>query len=348
MGAKYRVLVIDDSALFRQILADIINSSPDLEVAASVGNPVEALELIKNEKFDIITLDVVMPKMDGLELLARIMEFKPLPVIMISSWTQASSQMGIRSLELGAVDIIAKPQTNYREGIRLLENEILTKLRTAVKAKVGKPSNRTPVSPGRVGKLLPKSQLSEGIIAIGASTGGTTAIGEIFKMLNPDLPGIVIIQHMPAMFTGAFAQTLDQNGAIRVKEAEDGEEITGGRALVAPGGKNLALVRLGQGYRVKLDQPVQNTLYTPSIDYTFLSIARLGKDAMGVVLTGMGDDGAKGLKAMRDQGSFTIAQDEKSSVVYGMPQKAVEFGGALKTVPLDRIAMEINQWGRMK
>lgn len=345
MGTKNRVLVIDDSALFRKILTDIINSSPDLEVAASLGNPVEALELIKNEKFDVVTLDVVMPKMDGLELLARIMEFKPLPVIMISSWTQVNSQIGIKSLELGAVDIIAKPQNNYQEGIRLLEKEILTKLRTAVRAKVGKPSAWTPASSVRVGEL-PQNLLSKRIIAIGASTGGTTAIGEIIKMLDPDLPGILIIQHMPAMFTGAFAQTLDQNGAIRVKEAEDGEEITGGKALVAPGGKNLALVRLGQGYRVKLGQPVNNTFYTPSIDYTFLSLARLGKEAMGVVLTGMGDDGAKGLKAMRDQGSFTIAQDEKSSVVYGMPQKAAELGGALKIVPLDRIAMEINQWGR--
>jgi two-component system chemotaxis response regulator CheB len=348
MRQKYRVIVIDDSALFRQILTEIINNSSDFEVAASMGNPVEALELLKTENFDVVTLDVVMPKMDGLEFLARLMEFKPTPVIMISSWTQASSQMGIKSLELGAVDIIAKPQTNYRDGIRLLESEIIAKLRIAVRAKVGKPSILSETPPFRAGELSANNELSDRIIAIGASTGGTTALGEIFKALERDLPGILVIQHMPAMFTGAFAKTLDEYGVIRAKEAEDGEEITAGKALVAPGGKSLALVRRGQGYQVKLEPPVNNTLYNPSIDYALTSVATLGEKAMGVILTGMGDDGAKGLKAMRDRGAFTIAQDEKSSVVYGMPQKAVEYGGALKVVPLDQIATEINQWGRMK
>lgn len=348
MKQKYRVLVIDDSALFRQILAEIINSSSDFEVAASMGNPIEALELLKTEKFDVVTLDVVMPKMDGLEFLARLMEFRPTPVVMISSWTQASSQMGIKSLELGAVDIIAKPQTNYRDGIRLLGSEIIAKLRIAVNAKVGKPIALSQASPFRTGGLSPKNELSDRIIAIGASTGGTTALGEIFKTLNPDLPGIVIIQHMPAMFTGAFAKTLDENGVIRTKEAEDGEDITTGKALVAPGGKSLTVVKRGQGYQIKLEPPVNNTFHNPSIDYAFTSIAPLGEKAMGVILTGMGDDGAKGLKAMRDHGAFTIAQDEKSSVIYGMPQKAVEYGGVLKVVPLDQIAAEINQWGKMR
>lgn len=346
MGQKGRVMIVDDSALFRQILSEIINASSDLEVAASFGNPIEALEMLKTEKFDVVTLDVVMPKMDGLEFLAQLMKFKPMPVIMISSWTQASSQIGIKSLELGAVDIIAKPQTNYREGIKLLESEITTKLRIAIRAKVGKALTRNTV-PSMYTMSKPKTGLSERIIAIGASTGGTTAIGGFFGSLNPDLPGILIIQHMPAMFTGAFAQTLNQNGVIQVKEAEDGEEITSGKALVAPGGKSLAVVNRGDGYQVKIGEPINNTFYNPSIDYTLMSLAPLGKKAMGIILTGMGDDGAKGLKAMRDQGAYTIAQDEKSSVVYGMPQKAVEYGGVIKTIPLDLIAGEINKWGRM-
>ncbi len=348
MGQKYRVLVLDDSALFRQLLSEIINASPDLEVVASLGDPLEALELLKTVKFDVVTLDVVMPKMDGLEFLERLMQFKPMPVVMISSWTQVSSRIGIKSLDLGAVDIIAKPQTSYKEGIKLLENEIITKLRTAVQVKVGLASTKNPAPCARESNVPKKTGASERLIAIGASTGGTTAIGELFKSLDSDLPGIVIIQHMPAMFTGAFAQTLDQIGAIRVKEAEDGEEILRGKALVVPGGKSLAVERRNSRYLVKVEPPVNNTFYNPSIDYTLTSVAPLGKKALGVILTGMGDDGAKGLKAMREQGAFTIAQDEKSSVVYGMPQKAVEYGGAIKIVPLEQVAAEINKWGQME
>ncbi len=348
MGQKYRVLVIDDSALFRQLLAEIINASPDFEVAASLGDPIEALELLKTTKFDVVTLDVVMPKMDGLEFLERLMEFKPMSVVMISAWTQVSSKIGIKSLELGAVDIIAKPQTNYKEGVMLLESEIITKLRTAVQVKVGLASTRNQAPSVRESNVPKKTGFSQRLIAIGASTGGTTAIGQLFKTLDPDLPGIIIIQHMPAMFTGAFAQTLDQIGAVRVREAEDGAELARGKALVVPGGKSLAVVRRGAGYQVKVGPPVGNTFYNPSIDYTLKSIAPFGEKAMGVILTGMGDDGAKGLKAMVDQGAFTIAQDEKSSVVYGMPQKAVEYGGAMKIVPLEQIAAEINKWGQME
>lgn len=346
MDQKYRVLVIDDSALFRQLLTKIINSSPDLEVAASLGDPIEAFELLKTMQFDVITLDVVMPKMDGLEFLERLMEFKPMPVVMISSWTQVSSKIGIKSLELGAVDIIAKPQTSYKEGIKLLENEIITKLRTAVHIKVGMTSNQPPAPFAKESNGPKKIGFSERLIAIGASTGGTTAIRELFKMLDPDLPGIIIIQHMPAMFTGAFAQSLDQIGSVQVKEAEDGEEIVRGKALVVPGGKSLAVVNRGAGYQVKVGPPVDDSFYNPSIDYTLKSIAPLGGKALGVILTGMGDDGARGLKAMRDRGAFTIAQDEKSSVVYGMPQKAVEFGGVMKVVPLNQIPTEINKWGQ--
>ena len=347
MGQKYRVLVIDDSALFRQLLSEIINASPDLEVAAALGDPLEALELVKTHDFDVVTLDVVMPKMDGLEFLQRLMEFKPLPVVMISSWTQVSSKIGLKSLELGAVDVIAKPQVSFKEGIQLLRNEIITKLRTAVHVKVGLVSQHKSASFAKEPNVLGKAELSQRVIAIGASTGGTTALRELFKALALDLPGIVIIQHMPAMFTGAFAQTLDQVGPVCVREAEDGEELVSGKALVVPGGKSLVVVRRGAGYQVKVGPPIDNTFYNPSIDYTLESIAPFGEKALGVILTGMGNDGAKGLKAMRDQGAFTIAQDEKSSVVYGMPQKAVEYGGALKVISLDKLAAEINMWGRM-
>lgn len=346
MGQKYRVLVIDDSALFRQLLTDVINSSPDLEVAASLGDPVEALELLKTMDFDVITLDVVMPKMDGLEFLEHLMEFKPMPVVMISSWTQVNSKIGINSLELGAVDIIAKPQTSYKEGIKLLKNEIITKLRTAVHIKVGVALDQNSASLAKQSNAPRKSRLSQRLIAIGASTGGTIAIRELLKKLDPDLPGIIIIQHMPAMFTAAFAQSLDEVGFIRVKEAEDGEELVRGKALVVPGGKSLAVVSRGDGYLVKVGPPVDDSFYNPSIDYTLKSIAPLGRKALGVILTGMGDDGAKGLKAMRDEGGFTIAQDENSSVVYGMPQKAVEYGGVTQVVPLGLIPAEINKWGQ--
>lgn len=348
MDQKYRVLVIDDSALFRQLLSEIINASSDMEVAASLGDPLEAFELLKTAEFDVVTLDVVMPKMDGLEFLEKLMQFKPMPVVMISSWTQVSSKIGIKSLELGAVDIISKPQTSYKEGVKLLESEIITKLRTVVQVKVGLASTKNTAPCIRESNVPQKTGVSERLIAIGASTGGTTAIGELFKSLDSDLPGIVIIQHMPAMFTGAFAQTLDQIGAIRVKEAEDGEEVVRGKALVVPGGKSLAVVRGNSKFLVKVGPPVNNTFYNPSIDYTLLSIALLGEKALGVILTGMGDDGARGLKAMRDQGAFTIAQDEKSSVVYGMPQKAVEYGGAMKIVSLEQVAAEINKWGQME
>jgi two-component system, chemotaxis family, protein-glutamate methylesterase/glutaminase len=345
MFPKKRVLVIDDSAFVRQFLKDILNNSQELTVT-TVSDPVKALTLLKKQDFDVITMDIETPEMDGLAFLQYLMRFNPKPVVVISSATQENSNATLMALSLGVVTVIAKPVVGYKEGLELLSAEIVTKVKIAAITRIPNkvlPHHSCPppevIKPNR-------TEITDRIIAIGASTGGTSALGEIFKNLHPELPGIIVIQHMPELFTEAFAATLNQIGFLQVKEAKDGQYIAKGTAVVAPGGKNIAIQKDGVKYVVKVSPRLKNSIYNPSIDYTFKAIAdHVGKNAMGVILTGMGDDGANGLRAMFNQGAYTIAQDEKTSVIFGMPQKAMKYGGVTKVVALDKIAHEINSWG---
>ena len=344
----YRVLVIDDSAFIRQFLKEIINETDDLQVVATVPHPLKAIEILKKTEVDVVTLDVEMPHMDGLDFLRYLMKFHPLPVVMISSWTQENSEIAIQALSLGAVDVVAKPTLGIQSGMTERKAEILNKIRMAAQARVGRlPLTAPPVEsppplpPGQQGLKVTTDKL----VVIGASTGGTVALTEICQQLHPNVPRILIVQHLPAMFTSSFSASLDQVARIRVKEAEDGEQITSGLALVVPGGKNLTVKKSGAKYVVKISPKLPQAIYTPSINHTFHSVAEAaGVNAMGIILTGMGDDGADGLKAMRAKGAYTIAQDEETSVIYGMPQKAWENQAAMKQVPLSKIAEEIHRW----
>jgi len=346
-----RVLVVDDSAFIRQYLKEILNQTEDLEVVATAADPLKAIQILKKTEVDVITLDVEMPNMDGLDFLRYLMKFRPLPVVMISSWTQENSDIAVQALTLGAVDVVAKPTLGLLSGMEKIKTEIITKIRMAAQASVA----RTPLAaePPDSPTLLPKSEglkiTTDKIIAIGASTGGTVALTEICKQLHPDVPGLLIIQHLPAMFTPSFASSLNQVARIRVKEAEDGEQITSGLALIVPGDRSLTIQKSGAKYVTKVGPKLKDSIYNPSIDHTLFSVAEVAQvNAMGIILTGMGNDGAAGLKAMRDKGAYTICQDEKTSVIYGMPQKAWEYKAAVKQVPLPNIADEIHRWAGIK
>lgn len=339
-----KVLVIDDSAFIRQFLTNLFAQTPDLKVTATARDPLRALEILRNSDFDVIILDVEMPNMDGLDFLRFLMRFNPKPVVMISSWTSKNSDGALKALSLGAVDFVAKPTIDLRSGMNELKKEIITKVRTAAQAKVHK------ISLVQGSPLLsqPTRQLritTDKVIAIGASTGGTVAITEILKKIHPQSPGIIILQHLPGIFASSFISSLQQVSRIRIKEAENGDPIISGQALLVSGGKNLRVKRSGAKYLAEIGPPLDNSIYNPSIDHTFFSVAEAaGENAMGIVLTGMGSDGAEGLKAMRLAGAYTIAQDEKTSVIYGMPQKAWELKAAIKQVPLDQIASEVHSW----
>lgn len=349
-----RVLVIDDSAFIRQFLTGIFNEAGGFKVVAAVGDPLKAMEdILYDTDVDIITLDIEMPRMDGLEFLRLLMRFQPKPVVIISSWTQENSEIALKALSLGAVDFVAKPSVGFREGMNKLKSEIIAKTRAAAAARIPAmplPARRDagespffPTSTSHPANGL--KETTDKVIAIGASTGGTVALTEIFKALNPSVPGLILIQHLPAMFTPSFAASLDKAGRVRVKEAKNGDQILAGHALVVPGGKSLLVKRSGAKYYVEINPPIKDSIYNPSINHTLFSVAReAGKNAMGIILTGMGDDGAEGLKVLREREGYTVAQDEKTSVIYGMPQKAWEIGAAVKQVPLEKITCEIHLW----
>lgn len=333
--SKIKVLCVDDSALIREILTEMINSQHDMEVVAVAPDPIKARELIKQYNPDVITLDVEMPKMDGIDFLERLMRLRPMPVVMISSLTQKGSDITLRALELGAIDFVAKPQTGIRSTMSEYTEMITDKIRWASRSKPRKPSTKVKKQPAILAPLM----TSEKLLIIGASTGGTEAIREILERMPLDCPGILIAQHMPGGFTKSFADRLNKICNITVKEAEDGERVLPGHAYIAPGTHHLKLIKSGANYICRLDDGEPVNRHKPSCDVLFESSAlTAGKNAIGIILTGMGKDGAVGLLKMRESGSHTISQDEKTSVVYGMPKEAAEIGASVEILPLDSIA----------
>jgi two-component system chemotaxis response regulator CheB len=343
MSGTARVLIVDDSALMRRLLTKILNSSPDLEVVGAVTDPFAAREAIERLKPDVLTLNVEMPPMDGLTFLEKLMRGRPMPVVMISSITDRGAETTLRALSLGAVDYISKPKLDVTSGTVEHSNEIIRKVKAAASAKVigiRKISSPAPAVPP------PGCSISatHKIVAIGASTGGTEAIKDLLSRLPADFPGIVMVQHMPEAFTRPFAARLNSFCHIQVQEAKDGDRILTGQALLAPGGHQMEVVRRGMEYAVHVYRGERVNRHQPSVDVLFSSCAHhLGKNSLGVILTGMGDDGARGMLEMKLAQSFNIAQDKESCVVFGMPNEAIKAGGVHQVLPLDKIAAALLQ-----
>jgi len=335
------VLVVDDSATVRRVLTDGLNRTGDIRVVGSAPDPYVARERIVELKPDVITLDVEMPRMDGISFLAKLMQHHPLPVVVISSLTPAGSHEAMRAFELGAVEVLCKPGSAYDVG------DTIPRLARAIRAAAASRCRGPRVAPlPSVSKApLPTTSLartSDKVLALGASTGGTEALREVMAALPGDTPGTVIVQHMPPMFTASFAQSLDRTSRLHVSEARGGEPLLPGLAYVAPGGHHLAVVRSGAHYHVELREGPEVHYQRPAVDVTFMSVAKAaGANAVGVLLTGMGHDGAAGLKAMRTAGAHTIAQDEASCVVFGMPKAAIECGAAMEVASLTAIPERI-------
>ena len=335
-----KVLVVDDSALIRSLLAEIIKQAPDLELVGAAPDAYVAKEMVMKLKPDVITLDIEMPKVDGLTFLDKLMKARPTPVIMISTLTQKGADATLRSLELGAIDFIAKPKLDVAKGIGEYQDEIVAKIRVAAKTR---PRQR-PRSSAEIKAIPVQYSGTETIVGIGASTGGTEAIRQVLEQLSPAFPATVITQHMPPNFTKSFAQRLNALCKINVHEAKDGERILPGNAYIAPGDKHMRIIRSGADYRVKLDDGPLVSGHKPSVDVMFASLAEtVGKNTIATILTGMGKDGAAGMLALRDAGAITMAQDEASCVVYGMPRAAVEIGATKHIIPLDKMSKALSQ-----
>ncbi len=336
--SRIKVLAVDDSALMRKIMTDIINSHSDMEMVATAPDPLVARDLIKQYNPDVLTLDVEMPRMDGLDFLEKLMRLRPMPVVMISSLTGKGSEITLRALELGAVDFVTKPQMGIRDGMLAYSEIIADKIRTASQARPSARALAPVVAPLNSGPLLG----SEKLIAIGASTGGTEAIRHVLQPLPLTCPGVLITQHMPPGFTRSFAERLNKLCHITVKEAEQGERVLPGHAYIAPGDRHMALVRSGANYQIQLnDDPAVNR-HRPAVDVLFHSVAKhAGRNAVGVILTGMGNDGAAGMLAMHQAGAWTIAQNEASCVVFGMPREAIQQGGVSDVLDLNLISQQM-------
>ena len=335
---KKRVLIIDDSAVVRQILSRIISKAPDLEVVGTAPDPYIAREKIISLNPDVLTLDVEMPRMDGLTFLAKLMAGRPMPVVMVSSLTQAGAETTLNALELGAVDFVEKPNGAYGGGLEQLEQTLIEKVRSAASAKIIRPVQSEP-PPVRI-TALPKT--TNTIVAIGSSTGGTEALRMVLSSLPAMAPGIVIVQHMPEHFTKTLAERLDGLSAISVREAAHGDTVMPGLALIAPGGRHMTLRRSGARYYVELRDGPTVCNCRPSVDVLFRSVAKYaGKNTVGVILTGMGADGANGITEMKESGAQTIAQDEESCVVFGMPKEAIKTGSIDSVVSLKSVSAKI-------
>ncbi len=344
MARSIRVIVVDDSALVRNILSKGLSMDSSIEVVAMASDPFDARDKIIKYRPDVLTLDVEMPKMDGVEFLKRLMPQYPLPVVMVSALTQRGKQITIDALEAGAVDFVAKPTTDVARGLNNMLMELRTKVKIASTANVSHwksmRSSMTPPTQLKASTALAES--TDKVIAIGASTGGTEAIKKVVALLPAATPGIVIVQHMPGGFTKMYAERLNTLCAMEVKEAETGDRVMPGRILLAPGDYHMKVVRSGGVYRVECTNGEKVCGHRPSVEVMMHSVAKsVGPNAIGVMLTGMGSDGADGMLAMREAGARTLAQDEASCVVFGMPKVAFERGGAERLVPLENIAQEI-------
>ena len=351
MKKKIRVLVIDDSSLIRKILTQIINATDDLVCIGAAPDPLVAREMIRNLSPDVLTLDIEMPRMDGLAFLEKLMRLRPTPVVMVSSLTEAGADATLRALELGAIDFVPKPKLGIEQGLLDYADALTGKIRVAAMARLGVPRSAATAAAGSLAKAgapaaaprpavarLPLAS-TEKLILIGASTGGTEAIREVLTALPPDAPGILITQHMPPGFTRSFAERLDKLCRISVKEAEHGERVLPGHAYIAPGGRHLKLVKNGANYQTALsDEPPVNH-HRPSVEVLFRSAALVaGPSILGIMLTGMGKDGAVAMNEMREAGAYNLAQDEASCVVFGMPREAINAGGVHQVLPLGAIA----------
>lgn len=344
MSKKIRVLVVDDSALIRQILTKGLSMDPQIDVVGSAIDPYVARDKIIKLRPDVLTLDVEMPRMDGVEFLRKLMPQYPIPVVMVSSLTQRGKQITIEALEAGAVDFVSKPTSNVAHGMNSMLSELRKKVKNAAGANVSHWKNKTPSKPSALTAMSSRAlaESTDKVIAIGASTGGTEALKKVVCKFPATAPGVVIVQHMPPGFTKMFAERLNQLCAMEVKEAETGDRIRSGRILIAPGAKQLTVVRSGGMYLVRCEPGEKVSGHCPSVDVMMHSIAKnVGANAIGVMLTGMGSDGAEGMLAMRNAGARNIAQDEASCVVFGMPKVAYEKGGAEKLVPLENIAAKV-------
>src|ERR1700692_3731198 len=341
MNKKIRVLVVDDSAVMRQLLAEILNSDPDIEVVGTAPDPFVAREKIKLLNPDVLTLDVEMPRMDGLAFLRNLMRLRPMPVVMCSSLTHKGATVALDALSLGAIDFVAKPAVDVVHGIRRAAKEIGSKVKMAARAQVRPLVDAAPPA----GAVLPQRgapthfATTDRIIAIGASTGGTEAIKQVLSRLPADMPGIVIVQHIPKAFSGPFAIRMNASSLLNVCEARDRQPILAGHVYIAPGGQHLLVVRDGARYQCRLSDGDMVNRHRPSVDVLFRSVAQsAGRNSIGVMLTGMGRDGAEGMKEMRDAGAATIAQDENTSVVWGMPGAARQIDAVQSLHPLPQLA----------
>jgi two-component system chemotaxis response regulator CheB len=334
-----RVLVVDDSAVVRQIFQTELSRDPEIEVVGTAPDPYVARDLVVERKPDVLTLDVEMPRMDGLTFLRKLMHYHPMPVIVVSSLTESGGAMALEALSSGAVEVMCKPGGSYTVGD--MTDELIEKIKAAARVDVRNRRVGQGAAPSS-GELKPLGRTTNQVLAIGASTGGTVALEVILKALPPDAPGTVITQHMPETFTKFLADRLAQVCRVQVREAKDGDAVVPGVALIAPGNHHLVLRRSGASYLVQVKDGPRVNRHRPSVDVMFQSVSQAaGKNAIGVLLTGMGGDGAKGLLAMKEAGAATIAQDEATSVVWGMPKVAIDLGAAGKVLPLPAIAAEI-------
>lgn len=348
-----RVLIVDDSASVRQALKDVLEGDPGIQVIATAGDPYAAAKIIQNEVPDVITLDVEMPRMDGISFLRKIMSQRPIPVVMCSSLTEEGTQTLMQALEAGAVDIILKPKMGTRQFIEDSAVAIRDSVKAAARAQLKKlPPKMTVVRKLSADVIIPPpspgskamARTTEKIVCIGASTGGTESLRVVIEALPADSPGIVIVQHMPELFTASFAKRLDSLAQVTVKEAQDGDPVLRGHVLIAPGNKHTLLQRSGARYHVSVQDGPLVSRHRPSVDVLFRSAARYaGANALGIIMTGMGDDGAKGLLEMRQAGALTVAQNEETCVVFGMPKEAIALGAAERILPLDLLAAEIRR-----